>query len=155
MPTINWQPIIEAAVSAAITIGIPLLAAALTGLISSWRASLAIKADDAWYVAAGRMVGAAVLATGQVLVDDAKAASADGKLSEDEKNKALNHAMTVARSMIGEIPAAIKPKFEAWLRAEVEAAVGKLKLMKAAQQPVSLPPVGGGQISAPAASGSR
>ena len=155
MPTINWQPIIEAAVSAAITIGIPLLAAALTGLISSWRASLAIKADDAWYVAAGRMVGAAVLATGQVLVDDAKAASADGKLSEDEKNKALNHAMTVARSMIGEIPAAIKPKFEAWLRAEVEAAVGKLKLMKAAQQPTQIPMNGGVQTAVPAPSASR
>lgn len=153
--TINWQPIIESAVSAAITIGIPLLAALLTGLISSWRASLAVKADDAWYVAAGRMVGAAVLATGQVLVDDAKAASADGKLTEDEKNKALNHAMSVARSMIGEIPAAIKPKFEAWLRAEVEAAVGKLKLMKAAQQPTQIPTSGGVQTAAVAPSASR
>lgn len=154
MPTIDWQPIIEAAISAAITIGIPLLAAALTGLISSWRASLAIKADDAWYVAAGRMVGAAVLATGQVLVDDAKAAAADGKLTEDEKNKALAHAMSVARASIGEIPASIKPRFEAWLRAEVEASVGKLKLMKAAQQPTQLPTSGGVQISAPAPSAS-
>ena len=143
MQSINWQPIIESAISAAITIGIPLLAAALTGLISSWRASLAVKADDAWYVAAGRMVGAAVLATGQVLVDDAKAAAKDGKLSEDEKAAALSHAMSVARSMIGEIPSAIKPRFEAWLRAEVEAAVGRIKLMKASQQPVSLPTNGG------------
>jgi len=140
---INWEPIISSAVSAIITIGIPLLAAALTGLISSWRASLAVKADDAWYVAAGRMVGAAVLATGQVLVDDAKAAAKDGKLSEDEKAAALSHAMSVARSMIGEIPSAIKPRFEAWLRAEVEAAVGRIKLMKASQQPVSLPTNGG------------
>jgi hypothetical protein len=153
--TINWQPIIESAVSAAITIGIPLLAAMLTGLISSWRASLAVKADDAWYVAAGRMVEDAVLATGQVLVDDAKAASADGKLSEDEKNKALAHAMSVARSMIGDIPATIKPRFEAWLRAEVEAAVGKLKLMKAAQQPTQLPTSGGVQTAAVAPSASR
>jgi len=141
--TINWQPIIEAAVSALITIGIPLLAAAITGLISSWRASLAAKADDAWYTAAARMVGVAVLATAQVLVDDAKAAAKDGKLSEDEKAAALSHAMSVARSMIGEIPSAIKPRFEAWLRAEVEAAVGRIKLMKASQQPVSLPTNGG------------
>lgn len=153
--TINWQPIIESAVSAAITIGIPLLVALLTGLISSWRASLAVKADDAWYMAAGRMVVTAVLSTAQVLVDDAKSASVDGKLTEDEKNKALAHAMSVARASIGEIPASIKPKFEAWLRAEVEAAVGKLKLMKAAQQPTQLPTSGGVQTSAPAASASR
>lgn len=153
--TINWEPIISSAVSAIITIGIPLLAAAITGLISSWRTSLAAKADDAWYIAAGRMVGVAVLATGQVLVDDVKAAAKDGKLSEDEKNQALTHAMQVARSMIGEIPAAIKPKFEAWLRAEVEAAVGRIKLMKASQQPVQLPTNGGAPISAAAGSPAR
>lgn len=152
---INWEPIISSAVSAIITIGIPLLAAALTGLISSWRASLAAKADDAWYTAAARMVGVAVLATGQVLVDDAKAAAKDGKLSEDEKAAALSHAMSVARSMIGEIPSAIKPRFESWLRAEVEAAVGRLKLMKASQQPTQLPTSGGAQISAAAHSPAR
>ena len=152
---INWEPIISSAVSAIITIGIPLLAAAITGLISSWRASLAAKADDAWYTAAARMVGVAVLATAQVLVDDAKAAAKDGKLSEDEKSAALTHAMSVARSMIGEIPSAIKPRFEAWLRAEVEAAVGRLKLMKASQQPVQLPTNGGAPISAAAGSPAR
>lgn len=152
---INWEPIISSAVSAIITIGIPLLAAALTGLISSWRAALAAKSDDAWYTAAARMVGVAVLATAQVLVDDAKAAAKDGKLSEDEKAAALSHAMSVARSMIGEIPSAIKPKFDAWLRAEVEAAVGRIKLMKASQQPVSLPMSGVVQTSQAAGSQSR
>jgi len=155
MPTINWQPIIESAVSALIAVGVPLLAAALTGLISSWRSRLSAAADDAWYTQAGKEVSAAVLATGQVLVDDFRSAAKDGKLTEDEKAAALTHAMQIARAAIGDIPAHIRPKFEAWLRTQVEAAVSKLKLAKAAQQPAQLPTSGGVQTVAPAPSASR
>lgn len=152
---INWQPIIESAVSALIAVGVPLLAAALTGLISSWRSKLSVAADDAWYAQAGKEVAAAVLATGQVLVDDFRSAAKDGRLTEDEKSAALTHAMQLARAAIGDIPAHIRPKFEAWLRTQVEAAVGKLKLAKAAQQPVGIPTNGGVQTAAPAPSASR
>lgn len=155
MQGIDWTKVIETAISTAIVVLVPLLAAWITGLISSWRSKLAVEADDAWYEMAAKEAGAAVLETCQVLVDDAKAASADGKLTEKEKNSALTHAMDVAKASIGEIPAHIKPKFDAWIKAQIEAAVARLKLNKAAQQPVSLPMNGGVQTAVPAPSASR
>jgi len=152
---IDWNNIMQSAITALITVLVPILAAWLSGLFESWRSKLATQADDAWYAQAGKEIAAAVLATGQVLVDDFKAAAADGKLTEDEKAKALAHAMQLARAAIGDIPAHIRPKFEAWLRTQVEAAVSKLKLAKAAQQPVGLPTSGGVQTVAPAVLQSR
>ena len=152
---INWNEIIQSAITALVVVLVPVLAAWLSGLFASWRSKLAVEADDAWYEMAGKEAAVAVLATLQVLVDDAKNASADGKLTEDEKNRALAHAMSVAKASIGEIPAHIKPRFDVWMKAQIEAAVAKLKLNKAAQQPTQLPTSGGVQISAPAPSGNR
>lgn len=152
---IDWNSIMQSAITALIAVLVPILAAWLTGLISSWRSKLSVAADDVWYTQAGKEVAAAVLATGQVLVDDFRSAAKDGKLTEDEKAAALTHAMQLARAAIGEIPAHIRPKFEAWLRTQVEAAVGRLKLAKAAQQPVSLPMSGVVQTAAAAGSPGR
>jgi len=150
MPSIDWTKVLETAISTAIVVLVPLLAAWLTGLFASWRSKLAIEADDAWYEMAGKEAAVAVLATFQGLVDDFKAASKDGKLTEDERAAALQHAMDIAKTNIGAIPAHIRPKFEHWLRGQVEAAVAKFKLTKAAQQPTQLPTSGGVQAVAPA-----
>lgn len=149
MQGIDWTKVIETAISTAIVVLVPLFAAWITGLISSWRSKLAVEADDAWYEMAAKEASVAVLATFQGLVDDFKAASKDGKLTEDERAAALQHAMDIAKTNIGTIPAHIRPKFESWLRGQVEAAVAKFKLNKAAQQPVSLPTNGGVQTAAP------
>ena len=148
--TINWNEIMQSAITALIVVLVPVLAAWLSGLFASWRSKLAVEADDAWYEMAGKEAAAAVLATLQVLVDDAKAASADGKLTEKEKNAALEHAMRIASESIGDIPAHIRPKFDSWIKTRIEAAVGSLKLNKAAQQPTQIPTNGGAQTVAAA-----
>lgn len=135
---IDWNVLLSKAVETAVIVLVPMLCAWLSGVLSAWRDSLKAKESKEWYEKAGVMLGSSVLSTMQILVNDAKDAAKDGKLSEDEKARAFAHARDAFLSQVGEIPAAVKPTIEAWIKAQIEAKIAKLKL----EAPKTLPFLG-------------
>jgi len=124
---IDWNTLLSKAVETAVVVLVPIVCAWLSGLIQSWQNSLKSKESKEWYQQAEIKLESAVLATGQILVNDAKDMSKDGKLTEDEKATAFKHARDLFLAQVGEIPALIRPTIEAWIKAQIEAKIALFK----------------------------
>lgn len=93
-----------------------------------------------------RVVTDAIAATNQMLVNDLKEASSDGKLTKDEMRLAMSNTLTYVRTHLGGwamtvLQAAYGPIGE-WLESYVEAQIGKGKAGELAVplSPLATPP---------------
>ena len=79
-----------------------------------------------------------VSAVGQAVADPIKEAAADGKLTDEEKQKIKGIALDKLKSRLGSIPSALLPDLEKRLADAVESAVMRLGIAKSAATPVNL-----------------
>lgn len=85
-------------------------------------------------------IGAAVLAVGQTFVSSCKAASADGKLTEDEAKKALSLAINQAKTNMGPllnslVKVLLGVDVDAWIASKAETALASFKTLSSAKAP--------------------
>ena len=73
----------------------------------------------------------AVVIVGQTIVDDLKAKSTDGKLTDEEKAEVKNHAVIIAKQQLGIVGTFIMNivtgSVDKWIQSQIEFIVGKIK----------------------------
>lgn len=86
---------------------------------------------NAYILSAMQSVEKAVVIVGQTIVDDLKAKSTDGKLTDEEKSEVKNHAVIIAKQQLGVVGTFIMNivtgSADKWIQYQVEFIVGKIK----------------------------
>lgn len=140
---LGWSPAFQQFVELVLRIAAILLVAA-SGLALAYLQKLTKKVSDetlrasldAALTEARQVAKDAVLETKQVLVDDLKAKTTDGKLSKDEQAQAMGHALEYFRSHLSQntlriLTAALGP-VEQWATGLMEAQLAEVKLLEKA-----------------------
>jgi hypothetical protein len=136
---IDWNHIITQVVIVLAPLAISAMLFVAGWIIQQIRAVIAEKAEykDTLIAKAANKVFDSVLFVAQTEGDALKAASADGKLTPEEKAKLAALAFDTCRGEVGKLIGWFVPEIEAWIRKQIEIAVGKIKLMRSG--PASLP----------------